>query len=225
MAYPSAPWTLQGYAMQTLQPIDLDRVRSLIPAELDILPIFPGKTLGGIYVSSYGTGSTLLYSELIVVGAIVRYGSRVGAWISHIYVDNPDSVAGGREIWGLPKQLAEFEWQPGKPHCVSVQQGDRRLCRLNTNWQLMIPNLQLPLPKLPIPVAMGGFGVRDGSLLWFPAKGSLNLEPIGATVEVPIESPFAGLEVDRPLLTLYGERLLLTIDAPEVVGQVGTAYA
>jgi acetoacetate decarboxylase len=28
-------------------------------------------------------------------------------------VDNPDSVAGGREIWGLPKELAEFSWLGG----------------------------------------------------------------------------------------------------------------
>jgi hypothetical protein len=213
---------LRGYAIQTVQPVDVDRVRPLIPAELEVVSLFPGKTIGGIYVSSYGTGSTLQYSELIIASAIVRYGSRLGAWISHIYVDNPASVAGGQEIWGLPKELAVFEWQPGKPHCVTVRQDDRMLCRLNTNWQLMIANL--PLPKLPIPIAMGSFGLRDNNLLWFPANGNLQLEAIGATVEVPIASPFHNLNIDRPLLTLSAEQLNLTVNAPEVIGQRTSPY-
>jgi hypothetical protein len=94
MAYPQAPWTLQGYSLQTLNLIDITAARSLVPSELEIISVWPGKTLGGVYVASYGSGSTLEYNELIVVSAITRYANRFGTWISHIYVDNPDSVAG-----------------------------------------------------------------------------------------------------------------------------------
>lgn len=222
MAYPSAPWTLRGFALQTIQPVDVDRVRSSIPGELEIVSIFPGKTIGGIYVSSYGTGSTLQYSELIVVSALVRQGARLGAWISHIYVDNVDSIAGGRDIWSLPKENAQFDWQPGKPHCVTVRQDDRILCRLNTNWQIGIPNISLP--ALPIPIALGTFSATDDHLLWFSAGGTLNLSPTGGTVDVPIGSPFYGFGLDRPWQTLYGDNLNLTIDAPSIVGTRARAY-
>jgi acetoacetate decarboxylase len=45
----------------------------------------------------------LEYNELIIIAAVLGYKGKFGAWISHIYVDNPDSVAGGREIWGYLK--------------------------------------------------------------------------------------------------------------------------
>jgi acetoacetate decarboxylase len=216
MVYPSAPWTLQGDALQTLQPVDIDRVRSTVPTELDIAAVFPGKTLAGIYLASYQIGSALIYSELIVVSALIRYADRLGAWISHIYVDNPDSVAGGREIWGLPKELAEFDWQPGKPHAVTVRQGDRVLCRLDSTWQL---------PGIPVPFALGGFSMQDDKFLWFPAKSSLRLSAIGASVQVPPESPFASLGLDQPWLSFYGDELQLTVGAPEVVGQREVRYS
>src|SRR5919199_4290949 len=123
MPYPAPPWTLQGYALQTLQLIDVERVRPLIPPEFDIVSVLPGKTIGGVYLSYYGSGSVLEYSELIVAAGMVRYSGKIGGWISHIYVDNPDSVAGGRNIWGLPKELAEFTWERGEH--ITVRQGNR----------------------------------------------------------------------------------------------------
>ena len=148
MPYPPAPWTLQGYALQTLQLIDIERVRPLIPPEFDIVSVLPGKTLGGVYLSSYGSGSVLEYSELIVNAAIVHYSGKSGGWVSHLYVDSADSVAGGREIWGLPKELAEFTWEKGSrtvsgyENSVIVRHGEQTLCRLSYNQQ----NFGLPLP-------------------------------------------------------------------------------
>jgi acetoacetate decarboxylase len=69
--YPSAPWYLQGYAIQTLQLVDTHQSRYCVPPELEIVSILPGKTLGSIYVSQYETGSIFEYNELIVVLAIV----------------------------------------------------------------------------------------------------------------------------------------------------------
>ena len=73
MPYPQSPWTLKGYAFQTLHLLDIDRVRPLIPPELNIISVFPGKTLGGVYLSYYGQGSVLEYSELIVIAAFLNY--------------------------------------------------------------------------------------------------------------------------------------------------------
>lgn len=139
MAYPPAPWQLQGYAIQTLHLLDIARSRPLVPAELEIISVWPGKTVGGIYLCAYGSGSVLEYNELIVVPAFVQYAGKWGAWISHIYVDNVDSVAGGREIWGLPKEMADFTWQENR---VDVRIGDRLLCSLSYSQ----PSIALLLP-------------------------------------------------------------------------------
>ena len=40
------------------------------------------------------------------------HATRRGMVISHIYVDDEQSLSGGREIWGLPKELATFEYGP-----------------------------------------------------------------------------------------------------------------
>lgn len=133
MTYPPAPWHLKGYAVQTLNLLDMKTSRPFIPPELEIVSILPGKTLGGVYLSVYESGSLLQYNELIVVAGLVRYQDRIGSWISHIYVDSEESVAGGRNIWGLPKEMAEFTWEDEQ---IVVKQSDSLLCRLyyKSSW-------------------------------------------------------------------------------------------
>lgn len=206
MTYPQAPWTLQGYSIQSLQPVDIEQVRPVIPTELEIISIFPGKTLGGIYIASYDTGSSLLYNELIVVGALTRYANQVGAWVSHIYVDNPDSVAGGREIWGLPKQLAQFTWEQGSQNRVSVYQESQLLCRFEYGWQ--IPTWRQPLD-------VTSFSTLDADLLSFEAKASANFSLLGAELQVPSGSPFHHLNLAQPRLVFYADQLRLSVSSPQ----------
>jgi hypothetical protein len=210
MAYPQTPWKLQGYALQTLQLLDIDRVRSLIPPELEIISAWPGKTLGGTYISHYGRGSVLEYSELIVVAALVKYSGKFGVWISHIYVDNPDSVAGGREIWGLPKELAEFTWEKGSSRDrVTVRQRERQLCSLSYTQQ-----------GFAWPQQLSGtfFSALNSNLLSSKGQSEFRVGPVSSNLEVPAESPFAGLALGQPWVTTYSKDMQLTVDAPEIVG-------
>jgi hypothetical protein len=221
MAYPPAPWTLQGYALQTLNLIDVERVRPLIPSEFDIISVLPGKTLGGVYLSYYGSGSVLEYSELIVVGGLVRYPGKIGSWISHIYVDHPDSVAGGREIWGLPKELAEFTWEDnrtiaGYDNRVTVRQGERMLCCLNYNRHNF--GLQLPF-------AGDVFSTLADSILLFQGKLESRISIVSNKLQIPTESSFVSLGLEQPWLMLCCDRLHLVVGAPEVIGHRQAAYS
>ncbi|HEY9635852.1 MAG TPA: acetoacetate decarboxylase family protein [Coleofasciculaceae cyanobacterium] len=223
MAYPQAPWTLHGYAIQTLQLLDVERVRPFIPPELKLISVFPGKTVGGVYVSYYGSGSVLEYSELIVVGGLVSYAGKLGGWISHIYVDNTDSVAGGREIWGLPKELAEFTWDkgnasgavaepnpgPGQQNSVTVRQGDRLLCRLSYSRQSFTWQL---------PFSGNVFSTLDSSILLFNGRVESRMGLVSGKLTVPPESPFGSLELSQPWLTVYCDPLRFIADVPEAVG-------
>ena len=213
MAYPQAPWLLQGYAYQTLQLLDVNRVRPLIPPELNIISVLPGKTIGGVYLANYGTGSVLEYNELIAIAALVTHGGKFGAWVSHIYVDNADSVAGGREIWGLPKQIAEFTWEPER---VTARQGDRLLCCLNYNRSGFGWRQQL---------SASSFSTLRNSLLAFPARLEAQIGLTSSKLEVPLESPLTALNLSQPWLTVSCDQMRLQVGIPEVVAQTATEFS
>jgi hypothetical protein len=160
-----------------------------------------------VYLSNYGSGSVLEYSELIIAPAVVNYQRKIGGWVSHIYVDNADSVAGGREIWGLPKELAKFTWQQGNH--VTVYQENRKLCSLNYNQQSLAWRQWL---------SGSAFSAKGADLLIFPAEFESVLGLISSNLEIPPESPFFGIGLDQPWLTVRCEQMNLRVDAPKVVG-------
>ncbi|MBF2067260.1 MAG: acetoacetate decarboxylase family protein [Calothrix sp. C42_A2020_038] len=213
MAYPMAPWNLQGYAVQTVHLIDTKHVRGLIPSEFEIFSVFPGKTVGGLYVSNYQAGSVLEYNELIVIPGLVKYKDKIGGWVSHIYVDNPDSVAGGREIWGLPKELADFTWLDKR---VFVQQAGKTVFSLDFNKQSWM-NWRLTL-------GWSSFSTKERNILSFPFGFEFNLGLISSKLEVPHSSPFASLNLGAPLLTAWCKNLNLRVDAPQIVGNCAANY-
>ena len=208
MPYPLAPWTLRGDAVQTVHLVDIARAQAVVPPALQVVPVLPGKTLAIVYVAAYGPGSVLQYNELIVAPALTRYRRSFGFWISHIYVDHPDSVAGGREIWGLPKELAQFEWAPGSQRRIVVQQGDRRLCTVDygTPRRLWRQPLLLPVHSL-----------LQAQLLWFKGvvHGRLGISP--ARVDVPLESPFSALHLGRGRLAYHLREMHFVAHGPRVI--------
>lgn len=212
MPYPQTPWTLQGYAIQTLHLINTNRVRHLMPTDLEIISVLPGKTFGGVYLSYYGSGSVLEYSELIVIPAFVRHQGKIGGWVSHIYVDSIDSVAGGRDIWGLPKELAQFTWEGER---VTVRQENSVLCSLNYKRQTLAWRQWF---------AGTSFSTKDVDLLMFSAELNSRLGLIGSKLEVPTESSFSALGLGKPLLTIRCEEMSLRVDAPQVVGQTAVKF-
>lgn len=209
MAYPSAPWSLNGLALTTLHLLDVDRVRSHVPSELSIVQVLPGKTLGTVYFSAYTAGSVLEYNELIVAPALLAHGGKVGAWVSHIYVNNADSVAGGRKIWGLPKELAEFTWSTS---AVRVYQPGQELCSLSfqPTW--------LQLPKELQPSLSGAVFTKLGeALAWFAPQFQAQPSVISGHLTVPETSPFHTLDLGQPFLALSASELKLVVKSPQPV--------
>ncbi|MFM7425804.1 MAG: acetoacetate decarboxylase family protein [Elainella sp.] len=202
--YPPPPWTLKGHSLQSLHLLDIEQVRASVPAELQILSPWPGKTLGGLFVAAYQQGSTLVYSELIGVSALVYAQGKLGAWISHIYVDNPDSVAGGREIWGLPKQLAQFTWNADRT-AVQVSQDGQRLCSLTRQNSLLGLPLVLIAPVLT---------KIDERIALFTGQVRAKLHLTDLNLEIPPESPLTPLQLNRPLLSFYADPLTLVANPP-----------
>jgi acetoacetate decarboxylase len=211
MSYPPAPWHLYGNALLSIHAIDLAIAKEFVPADLEIVSVLPGKTLGSLYLSVYEANSTLQYHELIVAPALVRYQGKIGSWISHIYVDHPDSVAGGRNIWGLPKELADFSWSEDR---VAVSQGDRSLC------QVRYDRFGLPLtPWGKIELSGNVFGGLATDILAFTGDFETSLKWISFDLSIPDESPFATINFGHPWFSIQCNRLHLTANAPTIVGQ------
>ena len=143
--------------------------------------------MGGIYLARYGPGSTLEYSELIVFSGVARAGDRLGGWVATIYVDSEESAAGGREIWGLPKEMAMFDWDAKG---VTVRQPDNLLIRVSgLECRRGFP-IRAPLPA---------FGLKDERFLHFTGRCCAKVHRAKLDFHVPAESPFAQLGLGRGL--------------------------
>jgi len=103
-----APWTLTGeaWAVPLLQ--HADDVAAYVPPGCSIVA-WRGWTPGGYVCVDYHNSPVGPYREIIFVPALVRHGWQWGFHVSHIYVDNTESVAGGRGNWWLPKELLAFD--------------------------------------------------------------------------------------------------------------------
>jgi hypothetical protein len=102
VAYPAAPWHMVGSLWLTLFRLGQD-------ARASDGKLRPKGVYGAAFVS-YEEGSPLTYSELLVARALPKSdgkGRKVS--ITDIWVDSPASVAGGRELWAIPKGLCDFD--------------------------------------------------------------------------------------------------------------------
>ena len=142
-AYPPAPWQMVGQMWLSLfklgEPVD-----ALRPAGL----------YGAAFVS-YEPGSPLTYSELLVARPVPApagggKGRRVS--ITDIWVDSPASVAGGRELWAIPKDLCDFELESSRRGPLS-----------STEWSASFGRT---------PIASASFTDVSRAMLRAPLKGS-----------------------------------------------------
>jgi acetoacetate decarboxylase len=170
MAYPDAPWRLHGE-----------------------LVVVPARGLRGVMLARY-TGGTLAYHELIVFS----HATARGMVVSHIYVDDEQSMAGGREIWGLPKQLATFTYGRAR---FTARQGDVTLLHARIRRRRGAIPLVLPTPITS----------EKGDTI-----GRARIKAAAALVklEIPHDSPFAHLRLGGTHVALAGDDLDLTMPPP-----------
>ena len=97
VSYPAAPWDMVGQLWL-----------SIFKLKAPVDDLRPAGIYGAAFVS-YEPGSPLTYSELLVarLADAGEHGRCVS--ITDIWVDSPASVAGGRELWAIPKGLCDFE--------------------------------------------------------------------------------------------------------------------
>lgn len=194
-AYPPAPWTLRGEATIVAAPVRVAAMRRhRLPPGVAVVGA-AGWTAGGVVLARYDETATLPYHELIVFSGLGRRGRTFAFVVSHIYVDSPASLEGGREIWGLPKELASFDWSR---RAVVVEQDGRRL---------LAARLRFGRAAAPIPLLSPVFGEVAGATVRASGTGRLRATPALARLDIPRASPFAGLGLGGSRLAVSGDGL------------------
>jgi hypothetical protein len=184
--YPPEPWDLHGHAYvgTWLVPVaDLPSPHS--PATKPVT-LF-GRGIVGAAFFVYEQPSPLTYYEIMAT-VLVRRGWRVRVSITHIWVDSAASRDGGRDLWAIPKQLADFDV---RPHTTYDAHG------IGTVAVRRVRRLPRTLP--------GGFTIaqdRDGRLLESPVTGRLRLGLASARWTFAADGPLAFLHGRRPVTTL-----------------------
>jgi hypothetical protein len=191
--YPPAPWRLVGHVVVVAAPVALEAARSLVPAALQLAPVLPGRALRVVLLGLYREGSTLRYAELAgMVGPVIRAGAPA-ALVHAMFVDDVRSRAGGRELWGVPKELASFRWRPG-----AVEVSDA------AGAPLLRAAWREPRIRVPLPAAVRFLGALDGPIRRGRLRGTLHLAPARVTLEIAPASPFATLWPEGARLAAVG---------------------
>lgn len=107
VSYPPEPWRLEATLHVSLWRLSVDALpAACLPPGMRPVTIF-GQAVVGTAWAVYGPGGVLAYNE-VLAAVRVRAGGRPCITITHVWVDHPSSVAGARDLWGIPKQHAAF---------------------------------------------------------------------------------------------------------------------
>ena len=104
-----APWTLKGRGHILIYKFNKDFVQNdcFLPPFLNYS--FKGG-FGAIMIVDYFESNVGPYQELLFIPGKFKYNGKKYYSITKIYVSSMESVVNGRENWGIPKQLANFNF-------------------------------------------------------------------------------------------------------------------
>ncbi len=184
--YPPSPWDLTGhnYAGVWLLP------KRLAPAPHSAatkpITIF-GRAIVCAAFFVYEEPSPLTYDEIMST-VLVRDGWRIRVSITHIWVNSEASRDGGRALWAIPKDLADFDVAP---HTSYAAQGIGSLSLRRVR--------RLPFP---IPARFSSAQDRDGELVVTPVAGRIRAGLAKGRWSFAADGPIGFLAGRKPLLTL-----------------------
>ncbi|WP_051551288.1 acetoacetate decarboxylase family protein [Nocardioides sp. URHA0020] len=177
IAYPAAPWAMVGQLW-----LSIFRLREGVDE------LRPAGTYGAAFVS-YEPGSPLTYSELLVARLVPTEHHGRCVSITDIWVDSPASVAGGRELWAIPKGLCDFQLDtshrgPLSSTTWSASLGRRPIATAS------FTDVTRAIPRVPFTGTTWQPGIDDtdgeertavlrGSAKAFPARGRWDFAPDG----------------------------------------------
>ncbi|MER5266277.1 acetoacetate decarboxylase family protein [Actinosynnema sp. NPDC002837] len=193
MSYPPEPWQLHGRACVSVW---LVRATALPPLPVRPVTVFGRAVVGTAFVDYRPPG--MAYHE-VLAAVLVRRGLRFGVSIPRIWVDSPASLAGGRELWGIPKEPAEFEW--GRDLAASAR---------DEHGPLASVRARTPRFDVWLPAAGSTWQAFGDGLACTPLRATGRVAPVRARWHVDPAGPLAWLLPHRPLVGVAVRRLRMT---------------
>lgn len=120
--YPPEPWHLQAQVHTSIWLLPPAQTPVVDVPHVRVLRLFGRAVVASVW-AVYEPGSVLRYRELMVT-VLVWHGWRIRPTVTSIWVDSAASRDGGRELWGVPKELAAFG---GADTSVVMTAGERRV--------------------------------------------------------------------------------------------------
>lgn len=203
---PAAPWHLSGSACASLWRMPTARL-PVAPNGMEYASV-AGHSLVLTVWAAY-TDGTAIYDELAVVIPVRGQGMlAMTGTVPLIWVDDPIACAGGRQLWNIPKQMAEFE-TVGSTHRGTFT-GEMMLDGQKVASMTFEPKFELPGRP-----GMGGFVVQPGD--HGPVRTRCRAR--GKTMTGSAEWDFAPA---GPLGFLVGRRPLVSARVWELQASFGT---
>jgi len=202
MGYPAEPWSLRGQLHVSVWLLPVAALPA-IPAELDgavRVVRAGGRAIVGAAWVDYQPGGDLAYRELLAA-TLMRAGRRPRVTITHIWVDSVDSRNGGRELWGIPKDLAELSITGTAASAAGIASADLRR------------GVRLPV-RLP-----AGFQVTQA------LAGRAKTTVVWATARYGITRTRWRIDAGGPLGFLAGRRPLVSLVAADFRMRFGESAA
>lgn len=187
--YPPEPWDLRGQMHAAVFLVQRHEVPVDLPAGCRLVQV-DGRVVVTTAWVDYEPGGVLSYRELMVT-VLVRRGLRPMPTITQIWVDSPASRDGGRALWGIPKELARFEFD-GAHWRASDDDGRLADGTVRPRWRL--PG------RWPLRFAVVQWS--DGRAKVSPVRASAGLAVAGTQFRADPAGPLAFLAGRRPLLAL-----------------------
>lgn len=188
MTYPPEPWDLRGRLHGSVLLVPLDSVPGRLPDGCRPLRLGRFGVVGAVWVV-YEPGGVLSYNEVMTT-LVVRWGRRLLPTITHIWVDSAESRDGGRALWGIPKDLAEFEVGPDR---FAARSGSQPIARGVTRRRWLLPG------RWPVRFAI--VQTLDGATRVSPVRSRSSFALARATFEADPSGPLGWLAGRRPLLS------------------------
>ncbi|MGJ9423482.1 acetoacetate decarboxylase family protein [Aeromicrobium sp. CF3.5] len=185
-SYPVEPWDLHGHAYVGVWLLPAGAAPPPASAVTRSVHLF-GRTIVSAAFFRYDQPSPLTYDEIMST-VLVRHGWRPRVSITHIWVDSEASRVGGRALWAIPKDLAEFHRQSHRSYTAAGI------------GSLGVQNAR----RLPFPVPLGFRLAQDrhGGLVVSPVRGRVRLGLAHGSWSFDPAGPLGFLAHRRPVVTL-----------------------
>lgn len=186
--YPPEPWDLRGQLHASAFLVPLADLPVDLPPGCRAIRLGRHGIVGTAWVS-YEPGGVLSYREIMAT-LLVRRGRRIMPTIVAIWVDSETSRDGGRALWGIPKDLASFDFDRER---LSARDEKGGIAQGRVRTRFAIPGRW--------PVAFSVVQWLDGAAKVSPVHSRATVAISKATLDADPAGPLAFLAGRRPLMS------------------------